>query len=105
MITFDIADLADQQFSAILNGQRVTIRLRYNPRADRWAADVSIDSTPVLHGRRIVTGVDILRPFNFGIGLLFALPEDGVAPSRDAIPSGRVKLYHTTPAELAELNA
>jgi len=101
MIEFTVADAADQQFSAILNNRRVTLRLRYNVTTDRWSLDLSLDDQPVLQGRRIVTGVDLLAPFDFGIGAIFAYPAaEGQIPDRSGLPSGRVRLYHATPAEI-----
>lgn len=101
MKEFIITNAADQQFGTILNDRRVTIRLRYNPTTDRWSFDLSIDDLPVLHGRRIVMGIDLLAPFDFGIGMIFALPtEAGEEPDRDGLPSGLVRLYHATTEEL-----
>ena len=102
MIQLTVIDAPDQQFGAILSNRRVTMRLRYNPTSERWTFDLSIDDLPVLHGRRIVTGIDLLEPFNFGIGALFALPvTPGAVPDRDALPNGTVRLYHATEAEIA----
>lgn len=100
MREFPIIDAADQQFGAYLNNQRVTIRVRYNPMSDRWSFDLSLDDIPVLHGRRIVLGVDLLAPFTFDIGRLYALATAaGGEPNRAALPGGLVRLYHLTDAE------
>jgi hypothetical protein len=102
MITFTIADEADQQFATILNGRRVTLRLRYNVTVDRWSFDLSIDDQPVLHGRRIVAGIDLLEPFQFNIGMLVAAPiKAGSIPGRNDLSNGNVKLFHLTEDELA----
>lgn len=102
MIQFTISDDADQQFATILNGRRVTLRFRYNVTTDRWNMDVSIDDLPVLHGRRVVTGVDLLAPFNLGIGVIFAsAAKAGSLPGRNDLPSGNVRLYHASDAEIA----
>lgn len=104
MIEFSIIDEADQQFATVLDGRRVTIRLRYNLSVDRWNMDLSIDDLPVLIGRRVVTGIDLIAPFNFGIGAIFALAEkDGALPDRNNLPRGIVRLYHASEAELAEV--
>lgn len=97
MIEFKIINAADQQFSAILEDRRVTLRLRYNTVDDRWSLDLAIDDVPVLLGRKVVTGVDLLAAFNFQIGMIFALSEtsDNVEPGRSQLPDGLVKLYHT----------
>ena len=100
MIEFDISDEADQKFATILNFQRVSFRLRYNTTNDRWSFDLSIDGAPVLHARKIVTGIDLLAPFDFGIGVIFALAETNEDPGRNELPQGRVRLYHTTQDEI-----
>lgn len=100
MIEFKIIDEPRQKFSVLLNQRRVTFTLWYSVFSDRWSFDLAIDGEPVLHGRRIVAGVDLLKPFNFGIGILFAWPEGEAVPNRDALPLGTVKLYHTTQEEI-----
>lgn len=101
MIAFKIIDAADQQFGATLNNQRVTIRMRWNLTSGRWSFDLSIDDVPVLTGRRIVTGIDLLSAFDFGIGAIFALPAVANAePGRDDLPAGNVRLYHATQDEI-----
>ena len=101
MDVFRIIDAADQQFGTIINGRRVTIRLRYNPTSERWSFDLAIDDQPVLLGRRIVTGVDLLAPFNFGLGMMVALAvTSGAIPDRRALPAGTVKLFHASEAEM-----
>lgn len=103
MIELPIASAADQQFGVILNDRRVTLRLRYNPTTDRWSFDLSVDDLPVIHGRRIVTGIDLLAPFALEIGGIYAVSTAaGDAPSRDALPSGLVRLYHVLDAEKDE---
>lgn len=105
MISFEIADLPNQQFSTVLEGRRVTMRLCYNVTVDRWSFDLSIDDNPVLHGRRIVTGVDLLKPFSFGVGVIFAAPIVGEAvPDRTNLVNGNVKMFQTTEAEIAAVS-
>lgn len=102
MEVFRVLDHPDQQFGTIINGRRVTIRLRYNSSNDRWSFDLAIDDKPVLHGRRIVTGIDLLAPFNFGLGVIFAAATaPGATPGRQALPSGVVKLFHASDDEVA----
>ena len=102
MISFDIIDQADQKFAVNLNNQRVTMRVRYNPISDRWSFDLSIDDEPVLHGRRIVTGVDLLAAFDFGIGAIFAHSETDAEPNRDNLINGTVTLYQASEDEINE---
>lgn len=108
MIRFDVTDAPDQQFGAILNRRRVTIRLRYNVTSDRWSLDLSIDNLPVLHGQRVVLGVNLIDGYGFDIGQIFAWPTvGGVQPDRVNLPNGNVRLYHVTDeeAENAALSA
>jgi hypothetical protein len=101
MQRFEVIDSADQQFGAVIDNQRVTIRLRYNPTGGCWSFDLSIDDTPVLHGRRIVLFTDLLAPFDFGVGSIFALPtREGETLDRQTLPAGTVRLYHATAAEI-----
>lgn len=101
MNLFEIADLPDQQFATVFDGQRVTIRLRYNVTWDRWSLDLSIDDLPVLQGRKIVTGVDLLKPFNLGVGIIFAAAvTPGAVPNKDSLPNGTVRIYQTTEDEI-----
>lgn len=101
MIQFTISDAADQQFAAILNNRRVTFRIYYAKAMDRWSFDLSIDDVPVLYGRRIVVGVDLLAPFGFDIGSIFVLEATtGGTPNRRGLPDGLVRMYHATEAEI-----
>ena len=100
MIVFKIIDEADQSFGAILNGRRVSLRLRYSPTTDRWSLDLSIDDLPVLHGRRVVIGADLLEPFDFGIGEIWAVPvKPEYEPDRTSLPLGNVRLFHLAVGE------
>lgn len=101
MVQFKISTDPDQQFSLIMAGHRVTIRLRYNKTVDRWSFDLSIDDLPVLTGRRIVVGVDLLAAYpSLGIGMLIAIDDvEGSQPNRDDLPNGKVRLYSLTEAE------
>jgi hypothetical protein len=102
MNVFNVVDYADQQFGTIINNRRVTIRLRYNPTNDRWSFDLSIDDLPVLKGRRVVTGVDLLAPFNLDLGVIFASAvTPGALPDRAALPAGTVRIYQASDEEVA----
>lgn len=91
----------DQRFSVSLNSRRVTFRFRYNVSFDRWTFDLAIDDVPILYGRRVVTGVDLLKPFGLGIGALVAraMTPDAV-PDRQGLPRRSVRLYSVTQADL-----
>ena len=94
MNRFNIRDHADQQFGTIINGRRVSA---FGAIGD----SVSIDDQPVLHGRKIVTGVDLLAPFQFGLGVIFAAsPAADIAPTLDALVGGSVRLFSASEAEV-----
>lgn len=99
MISFKIADAADQKFSTILNNRRVTFRLRFNHTSKRWSFDMALDGDYVLHGRRIVPNVDLIEPFKFGVGVIFAYSVNGGTPGRQELVDGRVKLYQVSEAQ------
>ena len=102
MQEFIVTDAADQRWTAILGGRRCTIRLRYNTVVDRWFMDLSIDDAPILQGRKIVLDVDLLAPFDLGVGALFASANGAdIEPGRSELPGGIVRLYHATAEELA----
>lgn len=102
-----IADAADQEFTTILSDQRCTFRLRYNPTADRWTFDLAIGDDLKLLGRRIVTDIDLIAPFDLGIGALVALDVEGRGnlPDRKNLPARKVRLYSLDAAEVAEVRA
>lgn len=90
-----ITDAARQRFSTTLNGRSCQFDVTYNPTTGRWSFDLTIDRTPVLHGRRIVLGVDLVGAFNFGIGKVFAVAwQAGALPGRTELPSGAVRLFN-----------
>lgn len=100
MIEFRIIDEPDQRFSTIINGQRVTIRLWYSVFNLRWSFDLSIDNEPVLKGRRLVQGVDLLEPFTFNLGSIFVYSSDGFPPDRQTLVNGVVRMYHASEEEV-----
>jgi len=101
-----LIDAADQQFGTILNNRRVTFRFRYNSVSDRWNFDLSIDDLPVLMGKRVVLGINLLGTRDFGIGQLFAISTTGDAlPTRDALPARLVRLYWVSDEEIEAAKA
>lgn len=85
----------DQQFAISISGTRVTMRLRYCPYAQRWSFDMARDDAWIVRGRRIVTGVDLLRATSLAsLGHLFAHAESpGAVPDRAGLSGGAVRLY------------
>lgn len=84
-----------QVFSTVTNGQKITIRLRYNTVTERFSMDLSIDEVAVLTGVKLVSNIDFLEPFDLGIGKLFVagVRDAETAPTLSAFAEGRVKLY------------
>lgn len=101
MMEFRVTADPNQQFSVFIGGRRVTLRLWWATVTNRWSFDLSIDDLPVITGRRIVTNVDLLRPFGLDIGSIFCVPivPDSV-PDRTGLPNGNCRLYHATQAEI-----
>lgn len=100
MIVFRIIDQPKQRFSVLLNQRRVTFELWYSTSSDRWSFDLSLDDKPIIQGRRIVAGVDLLAPFGLGLGMLVAFSETGAEPNRKNLPEGWINLYHVMPEEI-----
>lgn len=96
---FDIIDAPGQVFSTVVDGRKITIRLRYNTESERFSMDLGIDDVPVLTGRKVTSEVDLLQPFDFGIGSVFAADIDGKgrAPTLTNFVAGTVRLYHYAP--------
>lgn len=101
MMQIAIIDEANQQFGIVINSTRITMRVYYSSVSERWSFDISIDDLPVLHGRRLVCGADLVAPFNLGIGAVVAYAlTPGSEPDRAALPDGRVGLFLIPPDEL-----
>lgn len=96
---FDIIDAPGQVFSTVVNNRKITIRLRYNTVSEHFSMDLSIDDVPVLTGRKVTSEVDLLQPFDFGIGSIFAADIDGKGrePTLANFVSGITRLYHYVP--------
>lgn len=100
MISINLSNDARQSFSVVINGKRCTFDVTYSVAIDRWSMDISIDAEPVITGRKIVEGSDLVEPFNLDIGKIFAYSESGAEANRDNIPLGIVKLYNATQEEI-----
>jgi hypothetical protein len=99
-VEFKILPVSDQQFSVSLNGKRCTMRIRYNTSNNRWSFNLALDDVMILHGRRIVMGIDLVAAFDFDIGVIFAGIDADInrnrEPGWDEMVGGIVKLCHTT---------
>lgn len=68
-----------QSFTCQLDDVKYFIEARYNSRNGVWSLDLSDDATrvPILTGLALVLGVDLLEPYNLGIGRLIAIDTEG----------------------------
>lgn len=94
-----------QRFAIALEGQTVTMFLRYQSLIDAWVLAIEREGVMIASGLRLVMGTDLLRAFNFGLGgiFLFAAEEPGVHPGRDDLET-RVQMIHVTEAEIAAIS-
>lgn len=97
-----LTDAADQEFTTILNDLRCTFRFRWNVLGGFWTFDLWVREELVLLGRKVVLGVDLVAPFNFGIGAIFAVDYEGkgLLPDRTSVPERRVRIFHADPEEI-----
>lgn len=101
MIRFNIIDSPDQQFSILLGDQRATVRLRWNLTSETWSIDFALDDVPVMTGRRITAGTNLLAQLRLNIGAIFGLPVVGEPEAtRQSLVNGNFRLYYATQAEL-----
>jgi len=98
-----IIEAPSQAFTTTLAGRRCDFVVNYTTWGGRWSFNLDVDGVRVLSGRRIVLGVDLVQPFALGIGSLIAAPwgDDTAEPGRTELPSGRVRLFHFDPLEVA----
>ena len=104
MLEFEFSDTPDQKVAIKLESQRVSFRFRKNRTLDRVTMDVSIDGAPVLQGRKLIAGTNLLKVLSqtYGLGLLFIYSPKNLIPTLDNLVSGQAKLYYMT---LEEFNA
>lgn len=105
MVEIGVVDHADQQLSLLLGGRRVTLRLRYSVHADRWSMDLAVDGDPIIMGRRVVVGSDLLAGYALGLGAIFAHSDTGDEPGRYQLPQRLVRLYHATQEDIDGLDS
>jgi len=100
MIEFQVNEAARQKFSTVIERRRVTIRIQFNHVANRWFFDLALDGDYVLFGRKVVRNVNLIEPFNFGIGVIFAFSPQDFEAERDNLANGLVKIYQVDQGEL-----
>lgn len=108
MIAIPFSGAAKESLDMTLDGNDVTLRVRYAHKSTSWVLDLldrRVDPpAPLLSGVRIVTGVDMWAPYALGIGSLIAfnLIDAGVDPVRDEL-GNPVQVFYLTPAEVEAL--
>ncbi|MEM7651879.1 MAG: hypothetical protein AAF220_01735 [Pseudomonadota bacterium] len=97
MFTVNLLDTPDQEFSVFVDRARLTIRVRYNLRLDRWTLDVSRDSVPLAQGIRMVRGVDLFLDISeISSAVYVTLTGLSLEPSAAAMTDGEMKLLFLT---------
>lgn len=95
-----------ERITTSIEGRTISMRIRYSSESEAWHLDLAetqpgTDETPLLSGRRITLGNDLLRGLSLGLGALYAIDTtgSGVDPGAGDLGS-RVQIYHLTDAEL-----
>jgi hypothetical protein len=91
-----VIDAPWQRLDTYLSDTAVALELQWNETANRWSMSLEIEGVMRLQGRRLVPGVDLIAPYNLGIGSLYLVDWDakGGSPGRDALPAGQFRLIH-----------
>lgn len=92
-----------QSFTCQLGDIKYFFEVQYNSRSSVWTMNLSDDSTRtrMLSGVPLVLGVDLLGPYNFGIGSMIVLDKTGQGLDATANDLGdRVCLYWISPDEV-----
>jgi len=71
MIIMPVGTATAHRYTFEMEGQPVTVFLRYNLLADRWTISLELDGVTILAGQRLVLGTDLLSSHNFELGMLF----------------------------------
>ena len=95
-----VINAPDQKLDTVLNDVPVTLRLFWNAWLGRWSLSVELNGAPVLEGRRIVTGTDLLASHELGLGRLYAVDwnKAGGQPGRETFPSGDFRMIQVANA-------
>lgn len=98
-----VIDAPYQRLETYLSDTAVALELLFNETTDRWSMNLQITGQTVLTGKRLVPGIDLFAPYQFGIGSLYLVDWEGLggSPGRDALPSGQFRLWHVDGASEA----
>jgi hypothetical protein len=85
-----------QRLETYLGDTAVSLELLWNTFSERWSLSLFIQGEVKLQGKRLVTGVDLIAPYNLRIGRLFLVDWEalGGQPGRSELPSGQFRLIH-----------
>lgn len=91
-----------QQFTVQLDRVKYEFFVKFNSRSSVWTFDLAVARTKevLLQSIPILTGVDLLHPYNLGIGRLIAgdTTGKGLDAKEDDLGT-RVKLFWYSPSE------
>lgn len=91
-----VLDRPYQTLEMEMNGVKIRWYIKYNVKFDYWTFDLYKGAKPLLHGRRIVLDIDLLAPYNFGLGQIICIhsPTKLVTkePNRQNLPARETKL-------------
>lgn len=92
-----LLDQPSQTMDVAMNGQRVKFHFKYNTRSDHWTFDLYRGNVALLHGKKLVLGIDLLERYSFGLGSVlchrFINREEPIEPNRSNLPKRDVRLY------------
>jgi hypothetical protein len=96
-----------ERLTTTIEGRTISLRVRYSSESESWFLDLAetqpgTEETPLLSGRRITLGNDLLGSLDLRLGALYAIDTTGAGVDPGAGDLGsRVLIYHLTEAELA----
>lgn len=93
-----------QSLRVELEGELYNFRITYNERLAAWGLDLSdVDAVALASGVLLVTGADLIAPYNLDIGGLFMAEIGTTGGDAGATNLGGVyKLIHLTEQELED---
>ncbi len=109
MIEIPLSTDARQSFTTDLGSRRMAMEVAYNERSGLWIASIADEvSGEVLAGSiALVTGVDLLAPYNLDLGHLYMVDQGAGAPRDASLETlgNEVVMVWLDAAEHAELAA
>ncbi len=97
IVELHLIDEPYQRIKTAMNGQIVELYFKYNTQTDHWTLDVYKDGKPLLSGRKLVLGIDLLGRYNFGLGSLvcshITSKETVSEPNRYNLVNGDVRVF------------